>query len=102
MRNSYALTGRARKDLDDINDFIAEDNPQAANRFLDAFDRKCRNLAQFPEMGKRWNEINPPLRSFPLGQYLIFYRLTEQGVEVVRVLSGYRDIEAIFADLVEE
>jgi toxin ParE1/3/4 len=54
MRKIYALTGQAKKDLSEINDFIAEDDPQAANRFLDAFERKCQMLAQFPEMGRRW------------------------------------------------
>jgi toxin ParE1/3/4 len=99
MRKIYVLTGQAKKDLEEINHFIAEDDPQAANRFLDAFERKCQMLAQFPEMGRRWDDINPPLRSFPLGKYLIFYRLIEEGVEIVRVLSGYRDFEAIFPEL---
>jgi toxin ParE1/3/4 len=99
MHKIYVLTGQAKKDLEEINHFIAEDDPQAANRFLDAFERKCQMLAQFPEMGRRWDDINPPLRSFPLGKYLIFYRLIEEGVEIVRVLSGYRDFEAIFPEL---
>jgi toxin ParE1/3/4 len=99
MRKIYVLTGQAKKDLSEIDDFIAEDDPQAANRFLDAFERKCQMLAQFPEMGRRWDDIIPPLRSFPLGKYLIFYSLSEEGAEIVRVLSGYRDFEAIFPEL---
>jgi toxin ParE1/3/4 len=99
MRKFYTLTGQAKKDLGEINDFIAEDNPQAANRFLDTFERKCQMLAQFPEMGRCWDDIISPLRSFPLGKYLIFYRLSEEGAEIIRVLSGYRDFEAIFPEL---
>lgn len=99
MRKVYVLTGKARQDLDEINDFIAVDDPQAADRFLDAFSRKSQMLVQFPEMGRRWDDIRPPLRSFPLGKYLIFYRLIDEGIEIVRVLSGYRDFEAIFPEL---
>jgi toxin ParE1/3/4 len=99
MRKTYVLTGQAKKDLDEINEFIAEDDPQAANRFLDAFAQKSQMLVQFPEIGRCWDDIVPPLRSFPLGKYLIFYRPIQEGVEIVRILSGYRDFEAIFPEL---
>jgi toxin ParE1/3/4 len=78
-----------------------EDNPQAANRFLQDFDRKCQLLAQFPEMGVQWKDLRPPLRSFPLSKHLIFYRPVEGGIEVMRVLSGYQDLTAIFPELSE-
>jgi len=99
MSQAYIITGQARKDLAEINGFMVEDDAQAANRFLATFSRKCFMLAQFPEMGRRWDEIRPPLRSFPIGTYLIFYRQISSGIEVVRVLSGYRDLEAIFPEL---
>ncbi len=46
-------------------------------------------------MGRLWEVLNPPLRSFPVGSYLIFYRPdTQGGIEVIAVVSGYRDVEA--------
>ncbi len=102
MSNVYSLTGEASNDLSVINDDIVDfSSPQTANRFLQTFDRKCQLLAQFPGMGVQWKQLNPPLRSFPLNQYLIFYRPTENGIEVVRVLSGYLDLTAIFPELGE-
>jgi toxin ParE1/3/4 len=102
MSNTYTLTGEAQNDLSVINrDLVALSNPQTANRFLQTFDRKCQLLAQFPEMGVQWQQLIPPLRIFPLNQYLIFYRPIKEDVEVVRVLSGYLDLTAIFPELGE-
>jgi plasmid stabilization system protein ParE len=51
MSKTYKFSGEARKDLIRINGSTFEDNPQAANRFLQDLNRKCQLLAQFPEMG---------------------------------------------------
>lgn len=55
-------------------------------------------LAQFPSMGRRRDELLPALRSFPVDDYLIFYRQIAEGIEVVRIVSDYRDLEALFSD----
>jgi toxin ParE1/3/4 len=49
-------------------------------------------------MGRRRDELLPSLRSFPVEDYLIFYRPIEEGIEILRVVSGYRDLEALFQD----
>ncbi|NDJ24795.1 type II toxin-antitoxin system RelE/ParE family toxin [Nostoc sp. B(2019)] len=41
-------------------------------------------------------DIAPQIRSFPVEKYVIFYRLIEGGIEVVRVIYGARDIQDIF------
>lgn len=51
--------------------YIEEKNPQAAVQFLDNFAQRCRNLAAFPNMGRKWNALTPPLRSFPIVVYII-------------------------------
>jgi len=38
----------------------------------------------------------PDLRSLPVGNYLIFYMPVEDGIVVVRVLHGMRDVDALF------
>lgn len=86
----------AELDLLEIWHFIAEDSENAADRFLNLIGEKCELLAEFPKMGRLREELAPGLRSFPVKRYVIFYRPVDQGIEVVRVLSGYRDIEAIF------
>lgn len=49
-------------------------------------------------MGRRRDELLPSLRSFPVEDYLIFYRSIEDGIDILRVVSGYRDLEALFPD----
>lgn len=87
---------QAEADLDDIWWNIAQDNPDAADRLLDSIDERCVILAQFPYIGISRDELLPDLRSVPVGNYLIFYFPIPDGIEVVRVLPGMRDIEALF------
>ena len=87
---------QAETDLDDIWWHIAQDNPDAADRLLDTIDERCKTLAQFPYIGTSRDDLLPNLRSLPVGNYLIFYLPLPDGIEVVRVLAGMRDIDAIF------
>jgi toxin ParE1/3/4 len=84
---------QAEADLDDIWWYIAQDSPQNADRFLDRIHDKCLVLAEFPQMGVGQDELKPNLRSFSVGNYLIFYFPIENGIDIVRVLQGARDIE---------
>lgn len=46
-------------------------------------------------MGRARDELAEGLRSFPTGQYIIFYQPVPGGIEIVRVLHGARDLDAI-------
>ncbi|MEC4895851.1 MAG: type II toxin-antitoxin system RelE/ParE family toxin [Oscillatoria sp. PMC 1051.18] len=94
--NHIVITAPARNDLKEINFYLAQFNPNAAKRFQQRLKELCQRLAVFPNMGRLWTNLHPPLRSFPLDKYLIFYRPIEEGIEVVRVVSGYRDLETLF------
>jgi len=87
---------QAQADLDDIWWYIAQDNPDNADRFLGEIEQRFRALSQFPRMGANRDELMPLLRSFAVGNYVVFYLPVEDGIEIVRVLQGMRDIEAHF------
>jgi toxin ParE1/3/4 len=93
---SVRRSALAELDLLEIWSHIAKDSASAADRFLDLIGEKCDLLAASPDMGRRREELAPSLRSFPVGRYVIFYRPRERGIQVVRVLSAYRDIAALF------
>jgi toxin ParE1/3/4 len=61
-------------------------------------DAKARLLAQSPHIGQGVPDLAANLRRFPVGAYLIFYEGGAGGTDVVRILHGARDIEAIFRD----
>ena len=96
MKN-VILSPAARSDLVSIWEYIARDNPDAATRLLKAIREQCAALAYAPRMGRiREKELGEGIRSFPLGNYVIFYWLVADGVEVLRVLHAARDIPPLF------
>ncbi|MCL1472112.1 type II toxin-antitoxin system RelE/ParE family toxin [Argonema antarcticum] len=103
MSNISRFTAPASRDIETIIDLIADNSGfDAAERFLKKVNQKCNNLANFPNMGRRRDELLQELRSFPVDDYLIFYRPIEGGIEILRVVSGYRDLSALFEDPFEE
>ncbi|MDZ8107589.1 MAG: type II toxin-antitoxin system RelE/ParE family toxin [Nostoc sp. DedQUE12a] len=93
----YVLTIPAKQDLKKINRYIIRYNPDAARRFNEKIKQQCKLLADFPNMGRSCENLGSGLRSFPVEDYLIFYRPIDGGVEVTRILSGYQDLETIFS-----
>ncbi|MEZ2147045.1 type II toxin-antitoxin system RelE/ParE family toxin [Bradyrhizobium sp. DN5] len=81
-------------DLTAIWDYIATDNPRAADTLLDRIDATFNMLAETPFAGRDRSELRAELRSFPVGNYLIFYVPTPDGVEIIRVMHGRQDIGA--------
>jgi toxin ParE1/3/4 len=49
-----------------------------------------------PGVGRGREELGTGLRSFAVGKYIVFYRAVVDGIEVARILSGYRDIKSVF------
>lgn len=96
---SYVLKlPQAQEDLLEIWLRIAPDSLVHADHFLDFLGEKMRLLAMSPRMGRLYPELADGLRGFPADDYMIFYREASQGIEVVRVLHGARDMQAIFHD----
>lgn len=86
----------ALSDLVEIWGYIAEDSEARADAFVDTIDRKFRALAENPGMGRTRDELAEDIRSFPVGRYIIFYRSLMDGIEVVRILHGARDLKSHF------
>ncbi|HEX9868974.1 MAG TPA: type II toxin-antitoxin system RelE/ParE family toxin [Candidatus Tectomicrobia bacterium] len=75
---------------------MAEDNPTAADHFLDILHEKFVLVAGQPLLGRLRPDLAPNLRSFPVGNYVMCYRPIDNGIEVARVLHGARDIDSLF------
>ena len=86
-------TSRADGDLAAIVDYIATDSLDAALRWSDEIDQTFRLLARNPLLGEEVTHLLPEARRQTFGNYLIFYRPTQEGIIVVRVLHGSRQIE---------
>jgi len=89
-------TPSSKADYRAIWEYVAADNPDAADRMLRTLDAKVQLLSDFPHAGRRRPELRPRLRSFAVGSYIIFYRPIRGGMELIRVLHGARDVRRIF------
>jgi toxin ParE1/3/4 len=87
---------RALSDLAEIWDYIADDSEARADAFVATIDAKFQTLAKQPGIGRLRDELAAGLRSLPVGRYIIFYLPLTEGVDIIRVLHGARDIDTIF------
>lgn len=86
-------SSRAETDLTEIADFIASDNLSAALRWVDEVDQLFRLLADNPLLGELVVNLSSEVRRQTFGKYMIFYKPTTDGIAVVRVLHGSREIK---------
>lgn len=98
MSDFPEISKEAIRDLDEIWDFIAKDSVRAADRFVDQLFEKCCEIARFEGVGRRRDELIPGMESLAFKKYLIFFRRTDGRVQIIRILSGYRDIGSLFGD----
>jgi toxin ParE1/3/4 len=81
-------------DVASIWQFIANSNVRAADAMLDRTEAAFDLLAQAPLAGCERNDLGANLRSFAVESYIVFYTPVSDGIEVVRVMSGRRDISS--------
>ena len=92
------ITLAASKDLQAISDYFLAQSLQAGDRFVKTFGQKCQYLAQFPHMGKSYDYLRPNLRGLAVMGYIVFYQVTDDRIEIIRVISGYRSLKDIFSE----
>jgi toxin ParE1/3/4 len=95
----YVINILASRDLNDIADYFAANSLETGDQFFRAFHRKCQQLIAFPNSGKSYGTIHPDLRGLSLEGYVIFYRILDDGIEILRVVSGRRNFPALFEEL---
>jgi toxin ParE1/3/4 len=99
MRHQIRLTLQAKQDLRDVWRGFAEfSGLKIADDRLKIIQQKFKQISQFPRSGRSREDLLPDLRSLPANEFIIFYRISKTHIEVVRVIHGRRDIDAIFND----
>jgi plasmid stabilization system protein ParE len=96
--SGYVLGAAVEFDLEEIWEYIAADNIDAADgwigKLIDAFEA----LGQTPRMGHRREDLTRyPVLFWPVGTYLLIYRDERPPIEIVAVTQGSRDIPAFSA-----
>jgi toxin ParE1/3/4 len=94
MANRFRKRSQADGDLDAIWGYISADSIKAADNLINRIGGVFEMLVQNPLAGRERPELASGLRSFPVGNYVIFYVPVPDGIEVVRVMSGWQDVDA--------
>jgi plasmid stabilization system protein ParE len=96
--NRYVLSVAAELDLDEIWEYIAQDNLDSADRWIGKLFDAFQLLAQTPAIGHKREDLTPlPVLFWPVGAYLILYRVQSEWIEIVAVTQGARDIPAFLS-----
>lgn len=90
------VTPLAEQDLEEIGDYIAQDNPDRAASFVMDLQAQCRKICTNPGGYRRRPELSDELRSCAYGNYVIFFESTNDLVTIIRILHGARDLPAVF------
>ncbi|MEG4225740.1 type II toxin-antitoxin system RelE/ParE family toxin [Microcoleus sp. N9_B2] len=77
------ITIDASRDLSEISDYFLEQSIDAGDRFVEGFGKKCQYLAEFPYLGRSYDRFAPGLRGIPLMDYIIFYQIVGEGIEIL-------------------
>jgi toxin ParE1/3/4 len=90
------FTRRAREDLLNIWIYISPRNSEAlADSIYDRIEQACERLREHPQLAPARPEIAEGARALVIERWLALYRLTEDGVQVVRIVDGARDLAKI-------
>jgi plasmid stabilization system protein ParE len=86
------ITPSARRDLLEIWDYIAADSIDAADRVVANIHSEFQKLADMPRMGHVRAELDKAYRVWGIYSYLIVYRPDMQPIQIIRVVSGFRNL----------
>jgi toxin ParE1/3/4 len=96
---AHRLAPEAESDLDELWHYVASSSSiEIADRLVDSLTTRFFLLAKYPRAGRRRDDLRPGIRSFPVGNYIVLYRLDGEDVLIQRVVRGSRDLEALLHD----
>ena len=89
---------KASTDLDAVADYIAEDNPQRAQSFIEELLAVCAEIPATPKGYPARPELGKGVRVALHGRYMIFFRERSDEIRIERVLHGARDLVRAFKE----
>ena len=95
------VTRAAQADIDELWVYHCGQSIAAADRIVDDIGEKFDVLAEFPNAGRFRADLRSDCRSLPVGNYLLFYRVLPNTVEILRVIHSSRRVTTL-SELEEE
>jgi antitoxin ParD1/3/4 len=99
MKELYALSSFALRDLFEIWDYIRRDDPAAADRVEAELLKKCESLARMPGQGHpRPDYTSAPVLFFPVYSYLIAFRPGTDPLQILAIIHGARQVKKVLRE----
>lgn len=96
---AHRLAPEAETDLDELWFYVASNSSiEIADRLVDSLTTRFFLLATHPRAGRQRDDLWPGMRIFPVGDYVVLYRVEGSDVVIDRVVRGSRDLEALFGE----
>lgn len=94
---AHQRTPEADADLDEIWYYIVKESGsiEIADRFIDSLTERFLLLARHPHVGRLRDDLRPGLRIFPVGRYVILYRVEDEDVFILHVVAADRDLDRL-------
>lgn len=95
---AHVRSPQADSDLDSIWYYVASESGsvEIADHLIDFITERFLLLGNYPNIGRRRDDLRADVRSFSVGEYIILYRVRDEDVLILRVLRGSRNIQALF------
>lgn len=97
----YDFSDLAIEDIEEICGFIAETNASFAGQLFDEIRKKSKLVADFPNMGKNYDDVDINLRGFIVYDYVVFYYPVQDGIRIARIIYGKRELKLLFEEFKE-
>jgi toxin ParE1/3/4 len=97
--SGLAWAPRAEQDVIEIWRYLSvQASVKTADDVLRRIRRSVDRIAERPLTGRARDKLKPGLRSVLADPYIVFYRMSDHGIEVVRVLHQRRNLAAALSD----
>ncbi|NER47773.1 MAG: type II toxin-antitoxin system RelE/ParE family toxin [Symploca sp. SIO1B1] len=95
---NFILAPSAIADLKEISDYFLEVNVEAGEQLFQKFNKRFESLTRFPKLGKLYPKLHPEIRGLLEQNYIIFYRISSESVEIVRIVDARRNLLELFKE----
>ena len=90
------LSRQAERDLVTIGSWLADRNPRAAKELIETLQKRVAALGENPMVGRLREDVAVGMRGQVVAPYLILYRIEGDGIFIVRIVDGRRDLNELF------
>ena len=91
----YYLTNKAVEDLEDIWSYTYDEwSEKQADKYYLLLLNSCQEIADNPELGRKYDIVTPNLLGYKSNQHILFYHIiSENEIEIIRILHGRMDLK---------